>query len=117
MKKPIPAVFVCGAAGYAALELLWRGHTHWTMALTGGAVLVGLDRLHGRVRDEKPFTRCLCGAACITAAEYVVGCTVNRGYHMAVWDYSHLRGNLHGQICPQYAALWLALAAPLMLPK
>ena len=37
MKLQTPAVFALGAAGYAALELLWRGRTHWTMALTGGA--------------------------------------------------------------------------------
>ena len=36
MKLQTPAVFALGAAGYAALELLWRGRTHWTMALTGG---------------------------------------------------------------------------------
>ena len=71
MKLQTPAVFALGAAGYAALELLWRGRTHWTMALTGGAVLVGLRRLRRRVHEESPLSRCLCGAACITAAEYV----------------------------------------------
>ena len=25
-----------GGAGYGAIELLWRGFTHWTMVLTGG---------------------------------------------------------------------------------
>ena len=45
MKLQTPAVFALGAAGYAALELLWRGRTHWTMALTGGVVLVGLRQL------------------------------------------------------------------------
>ena len=80
-----PAVFALGAAGYAALELLWRGRTHWTMALTGGAVLVGLRQLRRRVHEESPLSRCLCGAACITAAEYVVGCTVNRHFRLRVW--------------------------------
>lgn len=110
-------LFALGAAGYAALEILWRGYTHWTMALTGGVVLVGLNGLRRRVRRAGPLTRCVSGAACITAAEYVVGCTVNRHYHMRVWDYSQELGNLHGQICPKYAALWLALAAPIMLPQ
>lgn len=98
------------------MEILWRGYTHWTMALTGGTVLVALNRLRERVRTEKPLARCVCGAACITAAEYVVGCTVNRGYHMNVWDYSREYGNIQGQICPKYAVLWLFLAAPIMLP-
>lgn len=117
MKKQTAGLFLFGAAGYSMLEILWRGYTHWTMALAGGAVMVGLDRLRGKVRGEGPFARCLCGAACITAAEYVVGCTVNRVYHMDVWDYSGEKGNVQGQICPKYAALWLALAAPFMLPK
>ena len=117
MKKQTAGLFLLCAGGYSLLEIAWRGYTHWTMALTGGAVLVGLARLRGRVRDEKPLARCLCGAACITAAEYVVGCTVNRVYHMNVWDYSRERGNIQGQVCPKYAALWVALAAPFMLPK
>lgn len=117
MKLQTPAVFALGAAGYAALELLWRGRTHWTMALTGGAVLVGLRQLRRRVHEENPLSRCLCGAACITAAEYVVGCTVNRHFRLRVWDYSHEFGNVQGQICPKYAALWALLAAPIMLPK
>lgn len=62
-------------------------------------------------------SRCLCGAACITAAEYVVGCTVNRHFRLRVWDYSHEFGNVQGQICPKYAVLWTLLAAPIMLPK
>lgn len=106
-----------GAAGYSALELLWRGYTHWTMSLTGGAVLVALCRLRSKVAAEGAAARCLCGAACITAAEYVVGCTVNRMYRMNVWDYSGEKGNLHGQICPKYTALWALLSAPIMLPK
>ena len=47
----------------------------------------------------------------------MVGCTVNRVYHMNVWDYSREKGNVQGQICPKYAALWTLLAAPFMLPK
>ena len=51
------------------------------------------------------------------AAEYVVGCTVNRHFRLRVWDYSHEFGNVQGQICPKYAALWALLSAPIMLPK
>ncbi|MCI7126142.1 MAG: putative ABC transporter permease [Agathobaculum sp.] len=115
MKKQTAGLFLLGAAGYPALELLWRGRTHWTMALTGGAVLVGLGSLRGRLRAERPLVRCVSGAACITAAEYVVGCTVNRVCGLDVWDYSREIGNVQGQICLKYAALWLALAAPFML--
>ena len=116
MKLQTPAVFALGAAGYATLELLWRGRTHWTMALTGGAVLVGLRRLRRRVHEESPLSRCLCGAACITTAEYVVGCTVNRHFGCACGLLARIR-QCSGQICPKYAVLWTLLAAPIMLPK
>lgn len=117
MKGQGTGVFLLGAAGYAGLELLWRGYTHWTMALTGGVVLVGLTRLRAHVCHAGAFARCMSGAACITAAEFVVGCTINRRYHMRVWDYTDERGNLLGQVCPKYAALWVLLAAPIMLKK
>lgn len=117
MRKKTAGLFLFGAAGYAALEVLWRGYTHWTMALTGGAVLVALDKLKNQVQHAKPLSRCAAGAALITTAEFVVGCTVNRRYRMAVWDYSDESFNVKGQVCPKYAALWLALAAPIMLPR
>ncbi len=117
MRKHTAGRFLFGAGGYAALEVIWRGYTHWTMALTGGTVFVALGRLKEKFKSETMFSRCLCGAACITAAEYVVGCTVNRRYHMDVWDYAKERGNLQGQICPKYAALWFLLSAPIMLSK
>lgn len=115
MKGQTAGLFALGAAGYAAIEMLWRGRTHWTMALTGGAVLVGLERLHARIQHEKPLAKCAAGAALITTAEFIVGCTVNRRFHMEVWDYSEEPLNLGGQVCAKYALLWLALCAPIML--
>ena len=29
---------------------------------------------------------------------------------LGVWDYSHLAGNILGQICPQFTLLWLVLS-------
>ena len=33
------SLFLLGGGAYAALELAWRGTTHWTMFLTGGLEL------------------------------------------------------------------------------
>jgi hypothetical protein len=37
-------LFLFGGASYNLIEILWRGHTHWTMFILGGLcfVLVGL---------------------------------------------------------------------------
>ena len=41
------AVFVLGGAAYGMIEILFRGYTHWTMVLTGGACILTLYILLG----------------------------------------------------------------------
>lgn len=50
-----------------------------------------------------------------TACELAAGLVLNVWLDIGVWDYSHMWGNLWGQICPQYAALWFALSL-VMIP-
>lgn len=107
-------LFLCGAAGYAGLEMLWRQRTHWTMALTGGTVFVGLAHIGERLRGWPLSKRCAAGSVLITTAELIVGATVNLHYHMQVWDYSREKFHFKGQICAKYAALWYVLSAPAM---
>lgn len=113
-KKPYrhAAVFSIGALGYGLIEILYRGWTHWSMLLTGGLCFSGLYAMNKRLRGRPLWLRCLAGAGLITAAEYGVGMLVNQKLKLNVWDYSHLRGNLHGQICPHFCALWYVLCAP-----
>ena len=96
------------------MELLWRQHTHWTMALTGGTVFVGLARIGEQLRELSLSKRCAAGSILITTAELIVGVTVNLHYRMQVWDYSREKLNFKGQICAKYAALWYLLSAPAM---
>lgn len=107
--KKTGIVFLTGAVGYCALETLWRGRTHPSMALCGGTALV-LFRSIAR-RDSSRLLRCLKGGAMITGCELLCGLAFNRDKQ--VWDYSALPGNLGGQICPQFSALWTALCLPL----
>ena len=104
------AAFGLGAVGYPLLELLWRGRTHWTMALTGGSCALLLWKIAG---TRLPFPlKCLLSAGAITGTEFAVGCLVNLRLGWDVWDYSGQPYNLLGQICPGYAALWLLLSVP-----
>ena len=104
-----PLLFLCGAVGYGLLELLWRGRTHWSMLLCGGAALLMLYRLS---RSTRPFwVQCAAGALAITGLELAVGLLVNRWLGLGVWDYSDLWGNLWGQICPAFSVGWLVLSA------
>lgn len=104
------AAFAVGAAGYSGLEVLARGYTHWTMALTGGVCVVALWRIAAHLGEKPLWVQALLGSACITAAEFVVGLVVNVWLGWGVWDYSSEFGNILGQICPLYSFLWFLLA-------
>ncbi len=104
-------IFICGAIGYGSIELLWRGHTHWTMLLLGGVCLYLIYLISTRMR-EKLWQKLLMCAAAISALEFVVGCLVNLRLGWAVWDYSDMPYNLLGQICPTFSLMWLLLSLP-----
>ncbi len=109
--KELFCVLLCGSVLYGAIELLYRGRTHWTMLLSGGVCFLLLYAL--TTRTGLPLVPlCLLAAALITAVELLVGCLVNRGLHLGVWDYSAQRGNLLGQVCPLFSLCWFALCFP-----
>lgn len=101
--------FAAGGVGYCALETLWRGRTHPSMFLCGGVALAGFRKL--AQKGGSRLGLCLKGCALITGCELLCGLVFNRRH--TVWDYSCLPGNLRGQICPQFSALWLGLCWPL----
>lgn len=104
---PITAI---GGLTYMGIEILWRGHTHWTMGVLGG-VCFALIGLLDEVQDHPPMLlQMVQGAAIVTALELLVGLVVNRWLGWDVWDYSDMPGNLWGQVCPQFAAAWLLLS-------
>lgn len=103
-------VYLSGAFLYGALELCWRGWTHWTMLLCGGLCfslmyLIALMAL-------PLWRKCILSTAAISTVEFYTGCLVNLRLHWQVWDYSALPFNLLGQVCPQFLLLWLALSLP-----
>lgn len=104
-------IFGLGAFIYGAIEVIVRGYTHWTMALTGGAVMA-LFMMINRSRDVNILLRCLLGALVITSLEFAVGAVVNLGLGWDVWDYSEKPFNIMGQICPLFTLGWFALSLP-----
>lgn len=96
---------------YIALELLWRGHSHWTMFILGGICFVALGLINEVLPWDMPlWKQSLIGACIITALEFATGCVVNLWLGLGVWDYSHMKGNILGQICPQFFLLWLPVS-------
>lgn len=104
-------LMMIGGALYVLLELLWRGYSHWTMFFLGGMCFVVLGLLNEIIPWEVPLWRqALLGTAIVTAAEFITGCVVNLWFRWQVWNYSHMPGNILGQICPQYMILWFPVS-------
>ena len=90
-----------------ALELLWRGRSHWTMFCLGGGCFLAIGKL-GRICPRLPL-RAVLGSLICTTGELLTGLVFNRDY--AIWDYRTLPGNFRGQICLPFTLLWIPLSA------
>ena len=106
-------IYVTGGTVYGAIEMLYRGRTHWTMVLAGGACFVLLYQI-SRKNRLKNWEKYLLGGAAITAVEFITGLIVNRVLDWNVWDYSHQWLNLMGQVCIMFSAVWVLLSMPAM---
>lgn len=104
-------LFCIGGLIYATIEILYRGYTHWTMAVLGGLMFLLLGGLNNWLPWELPiWMQCILGTLIVTAGELVAGIILNIWLGLGIWDYSNLPGNVLGQICPQFALAWLALS-------
>ncbi len=102
-------IFILGGAAYGLLETLFRGYTHWTMVLTGGACVLTLYLLEDWLLSMNLVIAAMAGAVIITTYEFCVGVIVNLRLGWDVWDYSSLPGNIMGQICPAFTLAWFVL--------
>ena len=103
-------LFIFGGLLYNLIELLWRGRTHPSMFAVGGLCFELMGAVHTHSRRTLPVRCGLCAAG-VTAIELVSGCVLNRWLRLDVWDYSHMKYNLLGQVCLLYSLFWLVLSA------
>ena len=111
----LPILFLVGGGGYYLLEILFRGYSHWTMALCGGLCLSLIYLANQRLSNRSLILRAATGAFIITAVEFITGIIVNSCLHWGIWDYSHLPFNLMGQISLAFSLLWFLLCIPVCL--
>lgn len=121
MRKAVLSLLLWSWTGtvYFFLEIIWKtAHSRpesisWTMLALAIVLAVPLERFGAELPWECPLWAqgLICGTG-ITAVEFVSGLVLNVWFKMGVWDYSSLWGNLLGQICPQFWALWCVLSVP-----
>ena len=56
------------------------------------------------------FVQSVIGMVIITVLEFTSGLILNVWLHLHIWSYAGLPGNVLGQICPQFAVIWLLLS-------
>ena len=100
-----------GGCVYFLIELFWRGHSHWTMAVMGGVCFI----LIGDINEFIPWNMPLIlqggiGSVVITAMELFCGVVLNLWLKLDIWDYSTMPFNFLGQICLPFSLLWVALS-------
>lgn len=104
-------LFLIGGALYYCIEIAWRGHSHWTMAVVGGICFVIIGGFNDYIPWEMPiWQQAGIGALFVTAMELVVGVPLNLMLGLHIWDYSNVPFNFLGQICLPFSLLWVAMS-------
>ena len=108
--KRYAAFFLIGGVGYALIELLWRGRTHWTMVIAGGICFMLFSYISIAFAESSLIFKATLSALSVTVVELVFGVVFNVILEMNVWDYSGVPFNFLGQICPRFTLMWGGLA-------
>ena len=102
--------FIIGSLGYGLIEILWRGHTHWSMLIAGGLAFVMFSVVADRLYALPIALKAIICAVGITCIEFIFGVIFNIVLGMRVWDYSGIPFNLFGQVCLRFSLVWAGLS-------
>lgn len=61
--------------------------------------------------DTGFFARILLGGMICTGVEYLVHLFYDKALGVWFWDYTAMRGNFHGRVCPHFTIIWGFLSA------
>ena len=104
-------LFTIGGSIYYGIECIYRGYSHWTMAILGGICFVLIGGINEYISWDTPlWKQGLIGSAIITSLEFVTGCIVNLWLGWNVWDYSDTPFNILGQICIPFSIIWFFIS-------
>lgn len=112
--KDLFKYFVLGNIGgivYVIIELLYRGHSHWTMYFVSAISFILIGLINEYISwDMKLWKQMLIGAVIVTAMEFIFGYIINIKLGWHVWDYSALPLNIMGQICLPFSVIWFFIS-------
>ncbi len=127
----IVSLFVLGSVVGYIIELFWRrfvSQHHWvnpgflvgpylpiygfgTLALYGINAGIELIPFPEDMAWLKIISSIVLIALALTLIEFIAGLIFIKGFKIKLWDYSKIKGNIMGIICPLYSLFWLAAGA------
>ena len=107
---------IFGGAAYYILENIWRGYSHWIMAVVGGICFLIIGLLNEFYTCNMALlSKMVISAVIITLVELIAGLILNMWLGLNLWDYSNMPYNFMGQICLLYSILWFLISLPVIL--
>lgn len=105
-------IFSVGCVFYYLAEMLYRMHSHFTMAILGGICAIVIYRINKALYNESVITKAFLCAVAITILEFITGVILNIILDMKIWDYTDRMFNILGQICPLFSLFWFLISIP-----
>lgn len=98
---------------YYGIEILYRGYSHWTMAVLAGIIAILIGGLNDTFSYEMPFDlQIIIGTCFATVFEGIAGVILNIFLGLGIWDYSNLWGTFFfGQCNIFFCVAWAVLSA------
>lgn len=102
---------IIGGFTYVLIELLYRGHSHWSMFLVSAFAFISIGLINEFIRwDMELWKQMLIGSGIVTILEFVSGYILNIKLDWHIWDYSNVPFNILGQICLPFSIVWFFIS-------
>lgn len=110
-------IFLIGGFLYFLVELLYRGHSHYTMIILGGLCFIIIGLLNENIFEWEMsiIGQMFISSVIISVLELIFGYILNIKLNLQIWTYSDQPYNLYGQICLLYTVIWFWLSLPCIL--
>ena len=109
-------LFFIGGFLYVSIELAFRGRSHISMLVAGGASFLLIGLLNEVFTWRIPvMIQMFLSSIIVTVIEFFTGIVVNMWLNLGVWDYSDLPFNYMGQVCLTFSVAWFFLSLPAIL--
>lgn len=102
---------IIGGFTYVLIELLYRGHSHWSMFAVSAVSFILIGLINEFISwDMELWKQMLIGSDIVTILEFISGYILNIKLGWHIWNYSNVPFNILGQICLPFSIVWFFIS-------